>query len=384
MKIRYFLTILIAISIFISSCDEINKLINPSEEYLIDKTISASSSEQIIETGTEFKMIFPANSVKGDFTLKIKKEGSYPTFSIPNAKLGSNTYRIKFSGNTAFATPVKIIINYDKSQIPDGKTAAEFIQAYIYANGNWKLATYQLDEPNSKIIISISNLETPKTNKDTPELQGDGDLVIGSGQKSINDSGQNDNPLAKFKYLDLGIVFDMVFDNGDIEKEYNMDSPGYGVNYTWSKISWSGNYFTIKYEKIDINTTPLDSTIIEISGEVRQIDNDVINNEITIIKLNYDKYSQSRVTVSDDIIIIKNSFVLYNFKLTIPSKSDPVNWPCSEWITGNNIGKYLKDIKSYYYRRYLVSDQTYKITEKFSKSYSFEQSSQIHIQFNAI
>jgi hypothetical protein len=178
--------------IFISSCDEINKLINPSDEYLIDKTISASSSEQIIETGTEFKMIFPANSVKGEFILKIKKEGSYPTFNIPNAKLSSNTYRIKFSGNTAFATPVKIIINYDKSEIPAGKTAAEIIQAYIYANRKWKLATYQLDEPNSKIIVSIINLESPNTNKDKPELQGDGDLVIGSGQKTINDSGQND------------------------------------------------------------------------------------------------------------------------------------------------------------------------------------------------
>jgi hypothetical protein len=236
--------ILIALSILVSSCDEINKLINPSSnEYLIDKIISASSAEQIVESGTDFKMIFPANSVKGDFTLKIKKEGSYPTFSIPNAKLSSNTYRIKFSGNTAFATPVKIIINYDKSQIPDGKTAAEFIQAYLYSNGNWKLATYQLDEPNSKIIISISNLETPKTNKDKPEFHGDGDLVIGNGQKTINDSGQGDS-----SYLVLQLKLRGKKVGGDLFM--------WGTNFENEPPSgflgvWNGNTFTVNYDSTD-------------------------------------------------------------------------------------------------------------------------------------
>ena len=364
--------------LILASCDE---LLNPSSDYLIEKSLTPSLEEQVIESGSDFKMIIPANSISGNLEVKVKKESSVPAMSISNLKEGKNFYRIKLSGDTDFLKPVNIIINYDKSAIPTGKTAQESVFGYIYSSGTWKLADYQLDEANGKIIISISSI-IGKTNKDEPILLDDGEIIIGDAY-TPTDEGQSDHPLAKFKYLNLGIVFDLVFDNGDILKEYNLDSPGYGVNYTWSKISWSGNYFTVKYEKNDTNVTPLDSTIIEISGEVRQIDNDVINNEITIIKLNYDKYHQSR-GVFGNIDIYKDSFVLYNVKLTIPSKFDPDNWPCSEWITGTDIEKYLKDIKSYRYLSTLQSDQTYKITEIYSKSYSFEQSSQIYIQFNAI
>ena len=90
--------LLFSILILLLSCDEVNKLVNPSDEYLVDKTVSASTTEQVVESDPEFKMIFPANSISGDLTLKIKKEGSYPAFNIPNTKLGSNSYRIKFSG----------------------------------------------------------------------------------------------------------------------------------------------------------------------------------------------------------------------------------------------------------------------------------------------
>ncbi|MBX3043045.1 MAG: hypothetical protein KIT33_02255 [Candidatus Kapabacteria bacterium] len=367
--------------LLLSSCDEINKLISPSDDYLLDRSISVSWTEQTIESGSDFKMIIPANSISSNLEVKVKKEGSVPAMSIPNLKAGKNFYRIKFSGDVDFLKPVNIIINYDKSAIPAGKTAQESVFGYIYSSGSWKLADYQLDEPNGKIIISISSING-KTDKDEPILLDDGEIIIGDAY-TTTDTGQGDHPLAKFKFLELGLVFDLVFDNGDIVKEYNMDSPGYGVNYTWSQISWNGNYFTVKFEKNDTNLTPSDSTVIEISGEVRQIDNDVINNEITIIKLNYDKYHQSR-GVLGNIDIYKDSFVLYNVKLTIPSKFDPDNWPCSEWITGTDIEKYLKDIKSYRYLSTLQSDQTYKITEIYSKSYSFEQSSQIYIQFNAI
>ena len=364
--------------LILASCDE---LLNPSSDYLIEKSLTPSLEEQVIESGSDFKMIIPANSISGNLEVKVKKESTVPAMSISNLKAGKNFYRIKFSGDVDFLKPVNMIINYDKSAISAGKTAQESVFGYIYSSGTWKLADYQLDEANRKIIIIISSI-IGKTNKDEPILLDDGEIIIGDAY-TPTDEGQSDHPLAKFKYLNLGIVFDLVFDNGDILKEYNLDSPGYGVNYTWSKISWSGNYFTVKYEKNDTNVTPLDSTIIEISGEVRQIDNDVINNEITIIKLNYDKYHQSR-GVFGNIDIYKDSFVLYNVKLTIPSKFDPDNWPCSEWITGTDIEKYLKDIKSYRYLSTLQSDQTYKITEIYSKSYSFEQSSQIYIQFNAI
>ena len=261
-----------AFLLILANCDEIDKIFNPSsDEYLIDKTISVSTTEQVVESDPEFKMIFPANSISGDLTLKIKKEGSYPAFNIPNTKLGSNSYRIKFSGNTAFASPVKIIINYDKSQIPAGKTAAEIIQAYIYANDNWKLATYQLDEPNGKIIISISNLETPKINKDIPELQGEGEIIIGDGYTST-DTGNNDNPLA---VANLFYV------------KFTSNSQSYGrtilVNQFYKpssqttdivKLTFSGNSFSASYDSAP------------------GVDPETINPEQTL-EFNYSKFSLS-------------------------------------------------------------------------------------------
>ncbi|MDT3741261.1 MAG: hypothetical protein RO257_17370, partial [Candidatus Kapabacteria bacterium] len=146
-KLFFFLLILTTIS-----CDEIDKIFNQSsDEYLIEKTISASTTEQVVESGSEFKMIFPANSISNNLGVKVKMESSVTVMNIPNQKPGKNFYRIKFGGDTEFLHPVKLIINFDKSDIPSGKTAQESVFGYIYSSGAWKLADYQLDEPNGKI-----------------------------------------------------------------------------------------------------------------------------------------------------------------------------------------------------------------------------------------
>jgi hypothetical protein len=323
---------LIFLLLILTSCDE---LLNPSSDYVIEKTVKVSSNEQVFQSGEDIKIIFPANSVKSDFTLKIKKEGSYPTFSIPNAKLGSNTYRIKFSGNTAFATPVKIIINYDKSQITEGKTAAEIIRAYIYANGNWKLATYQLDEPNSKIIISISNLETPKTSKDTPEFQGDGEIIMGDGYTTV-DSGVNDFVLAKYKYLSF------IISNGS---NWDVD-PNNGGGEQWGTfivsgkerplIKWYENRFSIKILK------EYEGTIenLEVNGEAKEIGTDKKDGYVTIIKLTL--YCSKVSSVS--FLNKEYSCVVENVRLKLPNNP---NLPsCFSIINGNDISKYVTDIKA--------------------------------------
>ncbi|MCO5250054.1 MAG: hypothetical protein M9949_01385 [Candidatus Kapabacteria bacterium] len=187
---RYFIFFLTLI-LLLNSCDEIDKIFNPaSDDYLIKKTIQASSEEQIIESGSEFKMIFPANSISGDLEVKVKKESSAPVLNIPNQKPGKNFFKIKFSGETTFLHPVKLIINYDKSSIPTGQTASETVKGFIYSQGGWKLADYQLDEPNGKIIISISSI-LGDTYKDEPILLDDVETIIGDAY-TTTDEGQKD------------------------------------------------------------------------------------------------------------------------------------------------------------------------------------------------
>ena len=181
--------VIFVLLLFIISCDEIDKTSNPSsDDYLIEETIQPSSEEKTIESGSEFKMIFPANSISGNLEVKVKKESSAPEMNIPNQKPGKNFYRIKFSGDADFLKPVQLIINYDKSAIPTGKTAQESVFGYIYSSGSWKLAEYQLDEPNGKIIISISSI-LGKINKDEPILLDDGEIILGF---TTLDQGQKD------------------------------------------------------------------------------------------------------------------------------------------------------------------------------------------------
>ncbi|PKL85727.1 MAG: hypothetical protein CVV22_06085 [Ignavibacteriae bacterium HGW-Ignavibacteriae-1] len=187
---RIFLIVVVVV-ILLASCDEIDKVFNPSsDDYLINKTIQASSEEQIIESGSDFKMIFPANYISGDLEVKVKKESSAPDMNNPNQKPGKNFFKIKFSGETEFLHPVKLIINYDKSSIPTGKTAQESVFGYIYSSGSWKLADYQLDEPNGKIIISISSI-LDKINKDEPILLDEVETIIGDAY-TTTDEGQKD------------------------------------------------------------------------------------------------------------------------------------------------------------------------------------------------
>ena len=262
------IVILIVTLLLISSCDETSK---PSSSYLIENTIKSSSEEQIIESGSEFKMIFPANSISGDLEVKVKKESSVPAMNIPNQKPGKNFFKIKFSGDTDFLKPVNIIINYDKSAIPTGKTVQETVFGYIYSSSSWKLADYQLDETNGKIIISISSI-FGKTNKDEPILLDDGEIIIGG--YTTTDTGQNDDLLEKLKYhrckLSLGDITIIKNSNG---QEYPYELTDITSNTGWEVgpgvvdsvfVKWQGSKFsfiqTAKNEAYDIR--------LSISGEV--------------------------------------------------------------------------------------------------------------------
>ena len=261
--------IILLVLLILIGCND-DKITNP-DSTVFEKTVKPSSEEQIIESGSEFKMIFPANSISGNLDVKVKKESSVPAINITNLKAGKNFFKIKFSGDTDFLKPVQIIINYDKSAIPTGKTAQESVFGYIYSSGAWKLADYQLDEPNGKIIISISSI-LGKINKDEPILLDDGEIIIGG--YTTTDTGQNDDLLEKLKYhrckLSLGDITIIKNSNG---QEYPYELTDITSNTGWEVgpgvvdsvfVKWQGSKFsfiqTAKNEAYDIR--------LSISGEV--------------------------------------------------------------------------------------------------------------------
>lgn len=222
------------------SCDETSK---PSSSYLIEKTISSSFDEQSFQSGDNFKIVFPANSIAGDLEIKVKKESSAPAFSFQNTKLGKNCYKIDFKGEADILKPVIISINYDASQIPTDKDPSEIVKAYIYSSGTWKIADYYVDKDAKKIYISIESLINPRSYKDTPILlEEDGEIIIGDAY-TTTDTGQDDEFLAKLqKSKAISIEF-AGFHSGlnDSELSYikfplyfNLASEEFTDNLTWT------------------------------------------------------------------------------------------------------------------------------------------------------
>ena len=379
-KLFFFLLILTTIS-----CDEIDKIFNQSsDEYLIEKTISASTTEQVVESGSEFKMIFPANSISNNLGVKVKMESSVTVMNIPNQKPGKNFYRIKFSGDTEFLHPVKLIINFDKSDIPSGKTAQESVFGYIYSSGAWKLADYQLDEPNGKIIISISSF-LGKVNKDEPILLVDGEIIIGDSY-TTTDTGQSDNPLSRYNFFSILLISNIVYDDGDTDDDTQWE---YNFELNSPAIKWNGNDFSFRRTKIepkdwitDYETEP-DSTIEIGFGTVAK-------NGTNLIKFKYDYYYVSRTYYGSsdkpDLKITQKSYTLNNLSIDLP---DLILYPNSypyEEVTGTEVGNYIIDLKwKYYSYRWDSFYNKDVITEKNSVSYNWNGSySRLSIYFQKL
>jgi hypothetical protein len=370
MRIRYFLAILIALSILVSSCDEINKLINPSsDEYLIDKTISASSTEQIVESGTEFKMIFPANAISGNLEVKVKKESSATDIGNSNLKAPNSFFKINLSGDANFQKPVQFIINFDKSSIPSGKTAQESVFGYIYSSGTWKLANYQLDEVNSKIIISISGING-NINKDEPILLDDGEIIIG-GFTTV-DLGQSDNPLSKYNFFSMLIVSNVLFDDGDLDEDTQFE---YNYQPNSPAIKWNGNDFSFKRIKIepkdwikDYDALP-DSTIEIGYGKVAKDGKKLIEFNIDYNFVSRTYYGSSE---KPDLKVIKKTVKISNLNIYLPDpKLFPNGYPYEE-ITGAEISKYISNLNyHYYYYHWDSIDKEDDITEKKTTTYNW-------------
>ncbi|MCO5250056.1 MAG: hypothetical protein M9949_01395 [Candidatus Kapabacteria bacterium] len=338
--------------LILASCDEIDKVFNPSsDDYLIKKTIQASSEEQIIESDSEFKMIFPANSISGELEVKVEKESSVPDMNIPNQKPGKNFFKIKFSGETAFLKPVQIVINYDKSAIPTGQTATETVKGFIYTQGGWKLADYQLDEPNGKIIISISSI-LGKTYKDEPILLDDAEIIIGDAY-TTTDEGQDDNLLKVLHTCQVTIYSNkysrnfMIFKNAEV------------TDKSTNPFSFSGDNFYVDYiSRDDIdpdnmnpgNTFWFDYLKYKASGQVKN------NSHSVLTKFNVQDYRQFH-TSQIDWYDINIDFSLSDVKLTYQSKE---NDTLIYYLDKNEVNRCLNSL--YYNNNHIWEETVYTQT----------------------
>ena len=271
MKKYYKILSIISLLLFVISCDDTT---NPSSSNIIEKNVIASSEDQIFESGNEFKIIFPAGSVSADFDLKVSRESSVPAFSVNKMKLGKNLYKLSFKGAPNFTKNIRVYLNYDASKIEKGKTPEESVKGMIYSGGAWRIADFELDKANSKIIFSINNLNY-SSSKSEKLLSQDEEIILGDAY-TTTDEGQSDDQLAKLKYfvcrVELG---DFVVIRQSTQKESPFEYPQISSSSTWENgpgdidtilVKWSGTKFNVarqfKSTYREINTS--------ISGEINK------------------------------------------------------------------------------------------------------------------
>ncbi len=224
------------------ACDEIDKIINPSDDVLIDITVSPSTTETILSKDNDIQIIIPGGALSEDATFKVEKNTKPPAMTIDKMILGNNTYNIKISGQASFNAPIQIVINYSQSKLDDNSWTSENVKGLIYANGSWAEATHNIDATNKKIIISI-NSPSGKAKQNNYIPLTDGEITIGDGYTTI-DSGDDDNLLKGMKIIDLRPELT----NGRIYSYSNANSNGANI---LKDIGWSGTSFFL-----DLDTSP--------------------------------------------------------------------------------------------------------------------------------
>ncbi|GAB1370648.1 hypothetical protein MASR1M45_07090 [Candidatus Kapaibacterium sp.] len=234
----YFLIMII----LLLSCDEINKIFNPSSDYIIEKTVKPSSDEQVFESGSDFKLVFPSNSLSGDLEVKVKKLSSAPEFSLDKMKLGANIFQISCNGAESISKTIKVYIKYDYSKVQLGKSPSESVKGLVYFNGLWKESNFQIIESSSQVVFYLDNLSS-KNMKDEPLLQGDKEIVLGDGY-TTTDEGQGDNLMKLLPRCEVTIYSDK-FPNG-IGAFKNLKLAE-GLTYTINPFTFSGKNFSLDY-----------------------------------------------------------------------------------------------------------------------------------------
>lgn len=314
-----FKLILIFLTILFVSCDEINKLINPESEYLIERKIYTSVNDQIIESGNEIKIIIPGKCLKGELELKVKKLNSVDDFNISKTTLGNNIFKINYKGNIEFEKNIQVVINFDKSKIPSGKTASNSVVSYVKLSGKWLKAEFNIDESNSKIIINLSKFVN-KIQKSDRLLDSEGEIIIGDGY-TTTDEGNQDNLLKGMNRYYVRFYSTQYPSSRDMFNNL-FSRTGSSTQLDTIKLSFDNNKFGVNYDS-DPNVDPLTRNPgtgffyvyfkLDFKGELEANSSNIKN----LTLLNCRKYFSSQYGWDDefssfDLIDLKANFISQN------------------------------------------------------------------------
>ncbi|MBX3043047.1 MAG: hypothetical protein KIT33_02265 [Candidatus Kapabacteria bacterium] len=354
MKKLFFVIILSGFCLF--SCDEIDNIINPKSEYLINKTLSHTTDEQIITHGNDLKIIIPGSCLQGELTIKVKNEENPPGFNIQNITLGNNLFNVNFSGNINILKPIQFTINYDESRIKSGANADDVVKGLIFSGGFWKIASYSIDRINKKIVFEISNLSQPSVNKDIPVLLENDGVVFGDGY-STTDTGNDDN-LLKILPNCLVTMYSARYPNGYPIFVNNKLSGNYESSL--NPFTFSGDNFSIDYNsRPDIDPSTINPSITfwfqylkyKASGQVKN------NSHSVLTQFNvqdYRSYHASQIDWND----LNLNFTLSDVKLSYQSKE---NDTLIYYLDKNEVNRCLKSF--YFNYNHLWESKVYTQTK---------------------
>jgi hypothetical protein len=188
---KYFITFLTSAlaCLLMVGCDETNN-VNPSDELLIEQTVSPSTTETYLTSGNDINIIIPPGAISEDIKVKVSKVKSIPSNTLDKITLGKNCFRISIEGQDDFYLPIIIGINYSQQTLDEKGLSVDDVEGLIYSNGNWDFSEFFTDDMDKKIYFTFDTPTGKIKGNDDIILSDDGILIV-DGYTTV-DSGQGD------------------------------------------------------------------------------------------------------------------------------------------------------------------------------------------------
>jgi hypothetical protein len=187
---KYLILLISALAcLLVVGCDETNN-VNPSDELLIEQTISPSTTETYLTSGNDITIIIPPGAISEDIKVKVSKVKSIPANTLDKIILGKNCFRISIEGQDDFYLPIIIGINYSQQTLDEKGLSVDDVEGLIYSNGNWEFSEFFTDDMDKKIYFTLDTPTGKIKGNDDIILSDDGILIV-DGYTTV-DSGQGD------------------------------------------------------------------------------------------------------------------------------------------------------------------------------------------------
>jgi len=254
-RILYILcSLILALLISSSSCEE---TVSPQDEVLlIEKTVSPSTTETYLTSGTDITIIIPPGAISEDINVKVSKVKSIPANTLDNTTLGKNCFRISIEGQDNFSLPIIIGIKYDQQVLDDNDISINEVEGLIYKNGNWTISEFFTDETN-KMIYFTFDTPTGKIKGNDDIILSDDGIIIVDGYTTV-DSGQGDVKVfttTKFWiYQMMNVIHDETIydDKGNVESHLIDTVRIDPINLIpQGDLKWENNGFSFEYIRKD-------------------------------------------------------------------------------------------------------------------------------------